>query len=202
MRLLFFILTVFFGFCACQIPGNKDSSVGSTTHIDVAKDVIIQNSGPRGGGYLDSSGTTGYTDSTGTHFGYAIFWTGVINKTPTPLELTINFPADSFAIFSSPDSYLKLFLPPDTMTLEKEPLDNYGVIGLKSFLDTGFNKPTRLQRIINPKEACLFYVVMLNYKSGGMVRAGLVLKEQDLFYRFSVDNDSALIPCGHINFKK
>ena len=128
----------------------------------------------------------------------------VINETETPLELTINFPADSFAIPPSPDSYLKLYLPPDTMTLEKQSFYNYGVTDLKSFLDTGLNKPTMLQRTINPKEECLFHIVALSFQSGGMVRAGLVLKEQDLFYRISIipHFDSALFPCGQIVFKK
>jgi hypothetical protein len=157
--------------------------------------VIIQNSFPKGGPY---------TDPTGKSFGQAIFWTRVINETATPLELTINFPPDSFAIPPLPDSYLKLFLPPDTMTLDKEGLYAFGATGLKSFLDTGLNKPTMLQRTINPKEECLFYIGALSYQSGGMVRAELVLKDQDLFYRISIipHFDSALFPCGHIIFKK
>ena len=142
--------------------------------------VIIQNSAPKG---------IGYTDPTGKNFGGRIFWTRVINETSIPLELTINFPADSFAMLPSPDSYLKVFLPPDTMTL-------------KSFLDTGINQPTMLQRTINPKEACLFYIgVLFQGSKEGVARAGLVLKEQDLFYRINLLG-SALIPCGQIVFKK
>lgn len=191
------------------------------------KSVIIQNSFPKGGGYIDGiSGYTdftgngvitqnsfsigredigrkrGYTDSTGKNYGYAIFWTRVINETATPLELTINFPADSFAIFPSPASYLKLFLPPDKMTLDKQSLYNYGITGLKSFLDTGFNKPTMLQKTINPNDECLFYIAALSYQAGGTSRAGLVLKGQDLFYRISIEPlGTALIPCGQIVFK-
>jgi hypothetical protein len=81
------------------------------------KGIIIQNSLPRGGPY---------DTPTGKRFGYGIFWTRVINETATPFELTINFPADSFAIFLQPDSYLKLFLPPGTMTVDKESLYEYG----------------------------------------------------------------------------
>ncbi len=174
----------------------KDYKLATKWYSETAsKGVIIQNSFPKGGPY---------TDPTGKKFGHSIFWTRVINETATPLELTINFPADSFAILPSPDSYLKLFLPPDTMTLDKEWLYDYGATGLKSFLDTGLNKPTMLQRTINPKEECLFYIGALSYQSGGMVRAGLVLKEQNLFYRISIipHFDSALFPCGHIIFKK
>ncbi|MGH9927163.1 MAG: hypothetical protein ACRD5B_17500, partial [Nitrososphaeraceae archaeon] len=94
----------------------------SYVHVDTeikysdptGKGVIIQNSLPKSGGVADEKSR--YTDSTEKNYRYAIFWTRVINETATPLELTINFPADSFAILPSPGSYLKLFLPPDTMT--------------------------------------------------------------------------------------
>lgn len=196
MRLLFFFPICFLAFYACHISTNKDSPISSSTHIDPGKGVIIQNSGPRGGPY---------TDPTGKRFGYAIFWTRLINQTPSPIDFTINFPADSFSISPSPQSYFKLFLPSDTMTIEKEPSYDHGATGLKSFMDTGLNKSTSLQRTINPKEEYLFYVGMLmKMPDNGPVRTGLVLKEGDLFYRVSITGqlDSALIPCGHIVFKK
>ena len=158
--------------------------------------VIIQNSLPKGGPY---------TDPNGKSFAYRIFWTRVINETDTPLEIIINFPADPFAMLPSHDSYLKVFLPPDTMTLDKETLFAYGATGLNSFLDTGLNKPTMLQRTINPKEACLFYIGALFTQAYGVARAGLVLNDQDLFYGIrGIDPhlDPALIPCGQIAFKK
>jgi hypothetical protein len=156
------------------------------------KSVIIQNSLPKGGG--------GYTDPTGRNFRYVIFWSRVINETATPLELAISFPADSFAILASNDSYLKLFLPPDTMTLDKESLYDYGVTGLKSFLDTSFNKPTMFQRTVNSKGECLFYIGMLLYQARGTMRTGLVLNEHDLFYKINLLHPE-IIPCGQIVFK-
>ena len=156
------------------------------------KSVIIQNSLPKGG--------VRYTDATGQNFGYVIFWTRVINETATPMEFTINFPGS----FPSPYSYLKLVLPPDTMTLDKESLYNYGVTDLESFLDTNFNKPTTFQKTINAKEECLFYVAVLSSKLGGAVRARLALEEHDLFYSvrgIAPELDSESIPCGQIVFK-
>jgi hypothetical protein len=153
------------------------------------KGIIIQNSLPRGDRYIDPTGRIS---------AYGIFWTRVINETTNPFELTINFPADSFAIPTFPDSYLKLFLPPDTMTLYKESLYNFGATGLKSFLDTGLNKPTALKRTINPKEEYLFYIGAL---PGAGCRAALVLKGQDLFYKINIIQD-LLIPCGQIIIKK
>ena len=159
------------------------------------KGIIIQNSLPRGGPYDHPAGK---------RFGYGIFWTRVINETASSLELTINFPADSFAIFPQPDSYLKLFLPSGTMTIDKVSLYDYGA-GSQSFLDTAFYKPTMLQRTIYPKEECLFYIALVfQTPDNGAVRTGLVLKDQELFYRVSIlwQLDSALIPCGQIVFKK
>lgn len=165
-------------------------------YIDpTGKTITIRNSLPKGGGY---------TDPTGKKSGYGIFWTRVINETDSTFELTINFPADSFAIFRQPDSWLKLFLPPDKMSPDKEPLFDYGAAGLKSFLDTGLSKPTMLQRTINPKEEYIFYIGLLfKVPDNGPIRTGLVLKGQDLFYRVSIVKqlDSALIACGQIVYK-
>jgi hypothetical protein len=153
--------------------------------------IIVQNSFPKGGQV--------YTDPTGKDLRYVVFWTRITNETTSPLELTINFSSDSLLIPSDPDNYFKLFIPLDTMTLDKDPLFNYGLTGLKSFLDTSFNKPTMLQRTLNPKEACLFYVIDLHHRGvNGVVRAGLSLKDNNLFYRV---NDKQ-IPCGQLVFKK
>jgi hypothetical protein len=187
----------------------KDYKLPDIDRETASQGVIIQNSFPKGDGYANSRRKI---------FSIAIFWTRVINVTANPLELTIHFPVDSIAILSSPDSYLKLFLPPDTMTIDKVPLYGYGLASLRSVLDTGLNKLTMLQRTINPNEEYLFYVGVLRYKvsnqapatrqagphqaRGDVTRTGLVLKEQDLFYKISVDLDSSLIPCGQIFFKK
>lgn len=154
--------------------------------------VIIQNSVRKGGKYIDS---------TGKGFFSGIYWYRVINETATPLELTINFPTDSFATLSSPNSYLKVFLPLDTMTLGKEGLYAYGATGLKSFLDTGLNKPTMLKKTINSREAFLFYIGYigeLDYQGFNIARAELVLKGKDVFYKI----EGIEIPCGQIVFKK
>ena len=155
--------------------------------------VIIQNSGPRGG--------RGFTDDTGIRFGYRVFCTRVINEAATPLELTITFPADSFAL-PAPDSYMKVFLLPDTMTHVKDITLGYDE-SLKSSYEAVRHTLPRLQRTINPKEAYLFHIVVLRHYNGVGVtpRGGFALKGQDLFYRIGPEFDSALIPCGQIVFK-
>ncbi|MES2371436.1 MAG: hypothetical protein V4557_02575 [Bacteroidota bacterium] len=47
-----------------------------------------------------------------------------------------------------------------------------------------------LKRTINPKESSGFYVVKLSLttEGGGILRTGLILKGQDLFYRVLVYN--------------
>jgi len=160
------------------------------------KGIIIQNSLPKGDRYYNPSGEP---------FGCAIFWTRVINETATPVELSINFPTDSFEILPSPGSYLNLFLPPDTMSHDKESMYNYGATGLHSFLDDGLNKPTKLEKTINPKEEFLFYIGALSYQpGGGVIRTGLVLTEKGLFYRVRIIPlfDFDLIPCGYITIQK
>ncbi len=173
---------------------NASGQLVESSDAAKGKGIIIQNSYPKGDRYVDP---------TGKGFGSAIFWTRIINETAATIELVIGFPADSFPVPSSPDAYLKLFIPSDTMTVDKESLYNYGATGLKSFLDAGLRSPTMLQKTINPGEECLFYIGALSYQAGGMVRTGLVLKEHDLFYRISIvpHFESALFPCGQITVK-
>ncbi|WP_395044336.1 hypothetical protein [Flavobacterium sp.] len=102
---------------------------------------------------------------------------------------------------------MRLLLPSDTMTIEKEPLYDYG-LPIKSFLDTGINKSYSLKRTINPKESTTFYVVLLSNKGvDGTLRTGLSLKGQNLFYKISAYKsinghplmDEKEINCGSIN---
>ena len=131
--------------------------------------------------------------------------------------MKIDFPVDSFEVPGLPGKYYKLLVPPDTMTIDKEPLYDYGMTGLKSFLDNNINKPSSLKRTINPKESSGFYVVKLSLRAegaggGDILRTGLILKGQDLFYKVSRYSSTPArqppsliaekeIPCGKINLK-
>ena len=183
------------------IPDLNKYIYTDTTYISsTGKEITIQNSFPKGGS-IEQDGTQ-YFDSSGKRNAFAVFWTRIINESNTPLEININFPADSFAIFTPPDSYLKLFLPMDTMAFDKLSSYNYGLTGLKSYLDTNFNNASMLQKTINPNEEYIFHIVTLTYQASGTPRAALILKEQDLFYRMSVaPNGYGIIPCGKIAFK-
>ena len=151
--------------------------------------LIIQNSFPKSG--------INYTDPNGKKYIYAVFWTQIINETVNPLELTIDFPLDSFEIPASSGNYMRLLLPSDTMTIDKEPLYDYG-LKIKSFLDNNRYKSSSLKRTIDPKGSATFYVVTLSNRGvGGIIRAGLSLKEQNLFYRI---NDKE-IHSGKIDLK-
>lgn len=159
------------------------------------RSVFIQSSLPKGGGR--------YTDSEGKQYSYVIFWIRMINKSAKPAALTMKFPATPFKIFPSPESYIRLFLPPDSMTLEKVPLGDYGLTTLKSFLDADFYKPGLLHKIIPPQGESLFYIPILLHQAQGTTRVALVLKEQDLFLKISIGSDvnAELISCGQLVFK-
>ncbi len=168
----------------------------------IGKRLVIQNSASWGG--------IKYTDLNGEVYTYAIFWTRIINETDNPLQLKIDFPVDSYEVPSLPGKYFKILVPPDTMTIDKEPLFNRGVTDLKSFLDNNIHKSSSLKRTINPKESSGFYVIMLCLVEGahGTMRTGLSLKGQDLFYRIKVDGSKSNskssdkeIHCGKINLK-
>lgn len=161
------------------------------TYADaIGKRLIIQNSFPKGG--------LKYTDPKGGVYIYAIFWTRIINETPRPFELAIDFPVDSFELPSSAGSYLRVFLPADTMTHEKEDLFNYG-LPVSESLDKALKKAPSLKRTIYPNDSGTFYVVVLSHQGvNGTLRTGLSLKGQDLFYRI---NDKEIY-CGKTNTEK
>jgi len=170
---------------------NTEANYTDTTGIGI----IIQNSGPRGGGRVSDD----------IDYGYAVFWSRVINKKDTPLKITINFPADSTMIFPSSNGHIKLLVPPDTMTIDKVSEFSYGLENLRTFVESNFHQPSQIQRTINPNEDCMFYVVLLSHFSSRdqvIRKTGLFFKEQELFYRLNIDaSTSKIIPCGRVTFK-
>jgi hypothetical protein len=183
-------------------PGSNEPNIHSKYQYadSIGKRLIIQNSLPRGG--------IKYTDSKGEVYVYAVFWTRIINETDNPLELKIHFPVDSYEVPSLPGKYYKILVPPDTMTLDKEPLFNHGLTQLESFLDNSIHKSSSLKRTINPKESSGFYVVIRCLVEGahGTMRTELSLNGQDLFYRIKNDGSKSNtrssdkeINCGSIN---
>ena len=166
--------------------------------------MIIQNSFPRS--------KINYTDRNGKKYTYAVFWTRIINETANPLELTIDFPLDSFEFPSSSGNYMKL-LHSGTMTIDQETFKDDST--LISFLDNNRYQMSSLERTMHPKGSTTFYVITLTdralgaIRAAGMLRTGLSKKGQDLFYTISnytptqapsLLNDKE-IHCGSINLK-
>lgn len=187
----------------------KDTVVRETVHsirtykyVDSeGKRLIIENSLPRG---------IKYTEPNGKEYARLLFWTRISNETENPLELKIDFPEDSYEVPTLPGKYFKIGIPSDTMILENEPLPDYGMANLKSFLDTNLHKPTSLKRTIKPNQSSAFFVVILFDKDApGPTRTGLFLKGQNLFYkvtRYSGKQggsfvDEKEIECGSIDLK-
>ena len=211
-----FILLIF---AACN---NKNTSVKTATNIDsladkniveVSRDnpesylhtekkyidssglnITIQNSFPKGGPFYSNIGT---------QFGCVVFWSRFINESAKPVELTINFPADSFLVFNSSDAYLKLLLPTDSMSLEKVELYNYGATGLQTFLEKNFHKATGLHQIIQPGDDFIFYTTALSYKEGGVVRSGFEIVNHDVIYSISITPhfENFKVNCGKIKMQ-
>ena len=108
-------------------PGSNERNIHTKYEYtdSIGKRLIIQNGFRKGG--------IKYTDPNGEVYVYAIFWTRIINETDNPLELKIDFPVDSYEVPSLPGKYYKILVPPDTMTIDKVPLFNYGLTDLESF---------------------------------------------------------------------
>jgi hypothetical protein len=182
-------------------PGSNERYPTKYEYTDsIGKSLFIINSFRKGGPYIDPKGKS---------YGKVIFWTRLINETDNPLELKIDFSVDSFDVPGLPGKYYKVLVPPDTMTIEKESLYDYGMIGLKHFLDNNIHKPSSLKRTINPKESSGFYIVILfDHEVGAPFRTGLSIKGQNLVCRISRASEARPplisekeITCGSINFK-
>lgn len=124
--------------------------------------------------------------------------------------MQIDFPAEPYEVPALPGKYFKLLLPPDTMTLDKESLQDYGMKDLESFLNKNSHQATSLKRTIHPKESSGFYAVILFDKGvPGPTRTGLSIKGQNLYYKVTrYDStpahalvDEKEINCGSINLK-
>ena len=199
------------GFFSCGQPSKSKpenveiETVNSGRKYEYAdsmgKRLIIENSFSRG---------IKYTDPNGKKYSKIMFWTRIINETEKALELKIDLPVHSYEVPTLPGKYFKILIPSDTMTLDKEPLQDYGMKDLKSFLDNSIHKPSYLKRTINPKESSGFYVVIL-FDNGvsGPTRTGLSIMGQNLFYKVTRYTgkqgvslvDEKQINCGSINLK-
>ena len=182
-------------------PGFNEKYNTKYEYIDsIGKRLIILNSIRKGAPYIDPRGIS---------YGKVIFWTLLINETDNPLELKIDFPVDSFEVPGLPGKYYKILVPPDTMTIDKEPLYDYGMTRFKLFLDNNIHEPSSLKRTINPKESSGFYVIIIfDHKVGAPFQTGLSIKGHNLVYRISRASEARHplisekeIHCGSINLK-
>ncbi|MEO9893950.1 hypothetical protein [Aurantibacter sp.] len=160
------------------------------------KGIIIQNSYPRGGPINTPDGK----------YGHALFWSRVINKADTPIALNLHFPADSIVIDPATHTYFKLLVPPDKMTPDKVSTFGFGLDYIEDFVAENFYKPSYLQKTIKPNEDAMFYVILLSHLAPtdrGVIRTGLFLDGQDLFYKLEGLNSQKdkFVPSGSITFK-
>jgi hypothetical protein len=158
------------------------------------KELVVHNSFPRGGGPVLNLG--------GKKYSYVVFFTRLVNESSKPLELNIQFPADSFAIFRTSSSFIKIFLPADTMTPEKIDSIDFGLTNLQYLLDKRLAGSRQLRKTIPSAGEWLFYSLVIFNDVRGAARSAYVLEGNDVFYKIKVGEDSAVIPCGRIVFSK
>lgn len=180
---------------------NSNGQVGSTRnwvdselkYIDSNGNLVkFINSYPRGGGIVYKNGKK---------YSYVVFWTRVFNQSATRIELKIKFPEVIF--FKSPESYIQIVLPKETMSIDKVQSFDYGLTNLQSLLNDEFNQLSYIQININPNEDYIFYTaVFMHIEGWGPARAKFELKDKGLFYNISMGSDTTMIPCGSLYFKK
>ena len=182
-------LTIALFLCSLAVMGQKfDTEFQYTNAFNGS--ITIKNSLPKGG--------QKYRDSTGQEVVYAVFWTYLKNETAHALEISIEFPSESFTIPSSPGIGFQLLLPEAEMTLEKNNMFNYG-LDIQTFLDANKGKPAVKRKTITPGDTYHFYVVVLSTKGvDGVIRAGFEMKDKSLLYKINGHH----IPCGTLAIKR
>lgn len=149
------------------------------------------NSFPRGGGVVYKNGEK---------YSYVVFWTRVNNQSAIPLEFKVDFPEVTY--FNSPEFYIQIVLPKETMSMDKVQSFDYGLTNLQSILNDESKQLSFIQKKINPNEDYTFYTaVFIHGERWGSARAKFELKDQDLFYKISMGSDTTIIPCGSLHFK-
>lgn len=128
------------------------------------------------------------------------------------MQLSINFQADALVDPVMGDLYSKLFLLPDTMTLDKSQLYGYGITDLRSVLDNSVNEPTRVQRTIPPDQEYMFRVGMFSNRDSTrnparkppdyVLRSGLVLENDDPVYIIRANREPTRVAFGKITSEK
>jgi hypothetical protein len=151
------------------------------------KDVIFTHSLPKGGGQYNLKGIK---------YNHVVFWTRINNQTSTPIKLQVTFP--NITYLQSPDAHIKILLPKDTMSHEKEQLFNYGLTGFEFLLNDNTRQVKTLIKTIDPKKDYYFYIPVFMHEINGTARASIVLKGEKLFYKISIGKDTAFIPCGSL----
>lgn len=191
--LVSFILLLAYQNASGQVGLTRNWIDSEATYTDSKGNLVkFIHSLPRGGGQVFHKGKK---------YGYVVFWTRVINQSATPIELQVKFPAVTY--FKSPESYIHLVLPRETMNNDKVQLFDYGLTNLQSILNDETNQLSNLQKKIGPKQEHVFYItVFIHIERNGAARAKFELKGQDLFYKISMGSDTTLIPCGSLAFKK
>ena len=129
-------------------------------------------------------------------YSHVIFWTRIYNQTSTPIKLELTFPDITY--LQSPDAHIKILLPKDTMSHEKEQLFNYGITDLESLLNDNSKQLKVLKKTIDPNKDYYFYIPVFMHEINGIARASIVLKGEKLFYKISIGKDTAFIPCGSL----
>jgi hypothetical protein len=155
--------------------------------------ITLKTSLPKGGPYTKP--LDGYH-----HTSYLVFYSQIINDSSADKDIILEFCADQVEIPDSPGMYVKVFLPPDTMSLEKHDEFSYGITELESFA-----QPTSFEKNLAPGEECLVYMIALFYQAEpgewiqnrGGNRAELILQGQKFY--FNMLPQISQLECGRID---
>lgn len=185
-----FVLTLITLNAAAQSAQQRNWVDTKVTYTTSSKQsIIVTNSLPRGGGQVQHKGK---------EYHYFIFWTSILNESPSTVELDIKFPAINF--FPSKESHFMVSFTKATMSLDKLQEFDYGLTDVPSLLNSESNRLTHLSNKVLSKKEFLFYTPVFIHKTKWPVRTAFIVKDNKLLFKIKAGADSVMVPCGAIKF--
>lgn len=179
---------------ASLLPSNHDSYIYTSDQYN-DPDILIENSFPKGGSFLDTNGNS---------YGYGIFFSTIKNDSEIPLHIKLDFPSTPISMNNPKGTQIEIFLPSETWQINNLDSLDYGVKDL-SFFDNPQTGNRSLKRTIDPNNKTNFFVAIsfINYASGP-VRTSMTLEDDSLIYevKYTALNESVRIPCGILQMEQ
>ncbi len=146
------------------------------------------------GVYIENSLRYGriYIDPNGLKYIYRYIKVNIINDSLIPLQVNMAFSKTDYSPTPDHGKTFRVFLLPDTMSPENQQSDDFYKREVIPFLNAGSKIPLTFQKVIQPKESCLFNLGFLSADGSHLEPMPMALFSKGHSYRFNAIPESAI----------